>query len=72
VYVVEAVGIEPVSVCGDSPDSDAIAGKGALGETLVDPSEPKLEDYLRTRVPSIDALYGYPWLRDIWGALRVV
>ena len=68
----EAVGIEPASVRRVSHDSAAIRGNGALAQTLVDPSEPELEDHPWTRVPSVDAIYDCDWVRRAWGALRVV
>jgi len=69
---VDAVGIEPGSVRRDSPDSAEIAENVALAETLINPSEPDLEDHLRTRVPNVDALSDREWIRRVWGALRVV
>jgi hypothetical protein len=70
--IVEAVGIEPSSEHPVRHDSVAIAGSGALGETLVNPREPELEDHPWTRVPSVDSVCDCEWVRRVWGALRVV
>ena len=71
--LVEAVGIEPSSDHLVSHDSVAITQAHPDHETCLNPSESRLEDQLRTRVPNFDSIdFLSERLRQAWGVLRVI